>query len=42
MFSSEGAVLRLPEFSFFVFRLVPYEQCFVTFCLIAFCKVVPD
>ena len=36
MFSSEGAVLRLPEFSFFVFRLVPYEQYFVTFCLIAF------
>ena len=36
MFSSERAVLRLPEFPFFVFRLVPCEHYSVTFCWIAF------
>ena len=32
MFSSEGAVLRLPEFSLFLLTLVPSEQYFITFC----------
>ena len=34
MFFSERAVLRLPEFSFFLLRLVPCQQHFVTFCWI--------
>ena len=32
MFSSEKAVLRLPELYLFLFRVIPYEQHFVTFC----------
>ena len=36
MFSSERAVLRLPAFSFFFFRLVPCERYFVRFCWIIF------
>ena len=34
MCSSERAVLRLPEFSLFLFRLVPSERYFLTFCWI--------
>ena len=36
MFSSERAVLRLPESSLFLFRVVPCERYFVTFCWIVF------
>ena len=36
MFYSEGAVLRLPKFSLFLFRLFPCERYFVTFCWIVF------
>ena len=36
MFSSDWAVLCLPEFSLFLFRLIPCEQYFVTFCRIVF------
>ena len=32
MFSSERAVLRLPEFYLFLFRVVPCERYFLTFC----------
>ena len=34
MFFSERAILRLPEFSLFLLRLVPCEQYFVTVCWI--------
>ena len=37
---SEQAVLRLPEFSLFLFRLVPCEQCVVMFCWIVFLQGV--
>ena len=36
MFCSGGKVFRLPEFSLFLFRLVPYEWYFVKFCWIIF------
>ena len=36
MFYSERAVLCLPEFSLFLFRLVPYERYFIKFCSIVF------
>ena len=36
MFTSERAVIRLPKFSLFLFRLVPCERYFVTFCWIIF------
>ena len=36
MLSSERAVLRLPELSLFLFRLVPCERHFGTFCWILF------
>ena len=36
MFSSERPVLRLPELYLFLFRVVPCEQYFVTFCWIVF------
>ena len=32
MFSSERAVLRLPEFYLFLFRVVPCERYFLMFC----------
>ena len=36
MFSSERVVLRLPEFSLFLFTLAPCEWAFLTFCWIVF------
>ena len=36
LFSSEWAVLCLLEFSLFLYRLIPCEQYFVTFCWIVF------
>ena len=36
MFSSERAVLLHPDFSLFLFRLIPYERYFLTFCWIVF------
>ena len=36
MFSSDQVVLPLPEFSLFLFRLVPCGRYFVTFCWIVF------
>ena len=38
MFSSERAVLRFSEFSLFLFRVIPCEEYFVTFCWIVFLK----
>ena len=36
MFSSERAVLRLSELYLFLFRVVPCERYFLTFCCIVF------
>ena len=36
MFSSERVVLLHPEFSLFLFRLIPYERYFLTFCWTVF------
>ena len=36
MFSSERASLRLPELYLFLFRVVPCERYFLTFCWIVF------